>query len=357
MTAVLNPPSPGDTRSVLADWMELQVLGNRRGIATHATLSNVFDIAEDGAATRLRVEEETGEVLDEAILEEVWSAEVGATFEELEYRQRLLGVAYPFLVDSRHVVIRRAADNPIVQPGHVVYLFCLLASAIREGRLHPETEVEAARQGIADTFQICACIAAGGYINGPVAWFGFPRPTGNAFLPALKAAYDRFGIGHVRDAIPEGLPLSLKDGGIDVIAWRDFSDRMPGKTYLLGQCASGTHWKNKSVVEYIETLHGSWFTTRPATVAMPAMFIPFPLHHDIEESRALPFLDVVRNSTWHNEMRFGIIFDRLRIAQYAHHCLTCGEVSRVNVDGVNHFDRVRSWVRDAAVAGGMDLAA
>ena len=40
------------------------------------------------------------------------------------------------------------------------------------------------------------------------------------------------------DNVPPGFPSQLKDGGIDVIAWKDFPDKLPGKLYLLGQCAS-----------------------------------------------------------------------------------------------------------------------
>lgn len=42
-------------------------------------------------------------------------------------------------------------------------------------------------------------------------------------MTALRQTFKRFGIGNVRsnEDIPDGLPTSLKDGGIDVIAWRD----------------------------------------------------------------------------------------------------------------------------------------
>ena len=126
-------------------------------------------------------------------------------------------------------------------------------------------------------FQVCACLAAGGYTAGEVVSFGFPRPTGTAFLPALRATYERFGAGSVKQSVPPGFPVATKDDGIDVIAWRDHPDRMPGKLYLLGQCASGVDWRTKSVVDRIEPFHG-WFTELPARHYLPSMFIPFTLH-------------------------------------------------------------------------------
>jgi hypothetical protein len=360
MTAVLTPPSPGDTRSALADWMELQALSSSRGRATMATLSNVLDIADDDAAQTTVMDEETGELLDDSILEEDRSATVNATFEELEYRQKVIGSAYPFSVntDGPRLALDRIADNLIICPGQVVYLFCLLASAIREKKIQPAASLTAAEKELADTFQICACLAAGGYVSGDVSSFGFPRASSDAFLPALRAAFERFGIGQVRADIPDGFPDSLKDGGIDVIAWRNHPDDMPGKIYMLGQCASGMNWKSKTVVEYIHQLHGSWFTDGPpATHTLPAMFIPFTFHRDLNEERRGSYLDAMRNLYRYEERRFGIIFDRLRIAHFANSCMTSDHDARRRVDGTERFASVQRWVETALRLAGIRTTA
>jgi hypothetical protein len=341
MTVVLTPPSQGDTRSSIADWMELQALSSSRGRATQATIRGVLDIAEDEAAEQPSVDAESGEVLDEAILEDARTQIVSVVFEELEYRQRVLGDAYPFTVDPVHLTIDRQPENPITHPGRVVYLFCVLASAIREKKLQPVASMSEAEKEIADVFQICACLAAGGYVSGEVTSFGFPRATGTGFLPALRDAFARFGVGRVRTEIPDGLPNSLKDGGIDVIAWRDHPDGMPSKTYLLGQCASGQNWETKSVVEYIAQL--------------PAMFIPFTFHRDMDEERRGPFLEAVKRSYWHQEKRFGIIFDRLRIAHFAHSCME-GVILAARVDGADQFEAIRSWVEATLKVAGLESA-
>lgn len=356
MTVVLTPPSASDTRSALADWMELLALSSSRGRTSKAALTSVLDTNEDNAAEPPPVDEETGEILDEAILEGERTQIVAATFEELEYRAATLGSAYPFAVDGKRLILERTATNPIVEPGHVVYVFCLLASTIREKKLQPVADVANAEQGIAHAFQICACLAAGGYVSGDVTSFGFPRATGDGFLPALRHAFERFGMGQVRAEVPDGLPVALKDGGIDVIAWRDHPDKMPGKIYLLGQCASGQNWKTKSVVEYISQFHGSWFTTPPATFSVPAMFIPFTFHRDMNEDRSGPFLDAVKNSFWFEEKRFGIIFDRLRIAYFANSCMTEGHHERNRIDGSERLGEIQKWVAEALQAAGLEVA-
>jgi hypothetical protein len=351
---IISPPNPTDTRSALADWLELRTLMDSRGVSTRAVLLSVLDILEDDAAEPDTVDVETGEVLDDAILESGRHQFVGITFEELQYRFQLLGDSYPFEVDLARQRLTRRTEEHAAHPGQVVYLFCLLASAIRERRLQARTELSQAEQDIADAFQVCACLAAGGYLNGEVSSFGFPRATGTGFLAALRDTFSRFGVGRVRDndAIPDGLPTSLKDGGIDVIAWRNHPDGMPGKLYLIGQCASGLQWREKSVVEYIRQLHGSWFTLRPAEYSTPAMFIPFPFHHDITERNG-PYLEAVKNRFWHEEPRFGMIFDRLRITHFANTCMAFAEGHRERVDGSARFEQVVNWVSSTRQTAGL----
>lgn len=325
-----------------------------RGISTRAALLGILDILEDTAAEPDPVDFETGEILDEAILEGERLQFVDIAFEELEYRQRLLGNSYPFEVNAARQNLSKRTDGEDSHPGQIVYLFCLLVSAIRERTLQPISALSQAEREIADAFQVCACLAAGGYLNGEVSSFGFPRATGTNFLTALRDTFARFGIGRVRtnDDIPDGLPTSLKDGGIDVIAWRNHPDGMPGKLYLLGQCASGTHWRDKSILEYIGQLHGSWFTLQPAKHSTPAMFIPFTFHHDLQE-RDGPYLEAVKNRLWHEETRFGIIFDRLRIAHFANDCMSFSEENLQRIDGADRFRQVVNWVQSTRETAGL----
>ena len=151
-------------------------------------------------------------------------------------------------------------------------------------------------------FQVCACLAAGGYTAGEVVSFGFPRPTGTAFLPALRATYERFGAGTVKKSVPPGFPVATKDDGIDVIAWRDHPDRMPGKLYLLGQCASGVNWRTKSVVDRIGQFHG-WFSEQPARHWLPSMFVPFTLHSELADDATATFDQVLANRFLREEAR------------------------------------------------------
>lgn len=342
MNAFVTPPTPNSTRSANADWMELRAICSASGRSTVGDLLGVIDHIEDEAAEVRPFDEETSEALDESILETHRNRPVDAAFGELQYRERVLGEAYPFAVGSHPLGLNRAADVTAV-PGRSIYLFCLLASAIRENMIQPAGPIQTATSEIANMFQVCACLAAGGYTAGEVVSFGFPRPTGTAFLPALRATYERFGAGTVKKSVPPGFPVSTKDDGIDVIAWRDHPDRMPGKLYLLGQCASGIDWRAKSVVDRIEPFHG-WFSEQPARHWLPSMFIPFTLHRDIPDDPATTFEEVLANKFLRDEMRYGIVFDRLRIAHFASACLKASGSTPSPVDGHDRFDQIQAWV-------------
>ena len=308
------PPTLDDTRSAIADWLEIQALCSTRQRASLGTLSNVMDIISDNAAERNNVSyDDSDDILDNDIVEEERNDINDSVIEELVYRQEKLGDAYPFRITDHGQTLELLPHSPDAEIGRTVYIFCLLASSIRDAIIQPRNVVSAEEYAIGDVFQVCSCLAAGGYIRGEVASFGWPRATGNGFLPALRQVYDRFGYQYVRDELPEGWPDSVKDGGIDVVAWRDHPDRMPGKIYLLGQCASGKNWKAKSVISYIESLHMRWFVFAPAKYALPAMFIPFTLHGDLHEvkdkTRARVYVDMIKDRFWTQEPEFGIVFD------------------------------------------------
>jgi hypothetical protein len=326
----------------------LSALLDARKVSTKASLLGILDILDDGEEARLVPDSETGELLDEEILEEHRATFVEIAFEEIGYRSETVGKSYPFELDVHGGKVTCTIDEKLEHAGQLVYVFCLLASALREGRLTlPASRSDKVKREIAQPFQICACLAAGGFFNGAVSSFGFPRATGDGFLPALRNAYSRVRLGKVVSRVPPGLPEKLKDAGIDVIAWRDHPDRLPGKLYLLGQCASGCDWRDKSVLAYTNSLHASWFAPPPATHFTPAMFIPFPIEHEVNESKEVEYREVLHNSCLYDERSFGIIFDRGRMAHYAKQGMDLPPDQRKEIDGSDLLDQVRDWILSA----------
>ena len=334
----ITPPEQNHTRSANADWMELQALRAADRRSTVGDINGIFDINDDAAPDGA-----DDDPHEESILEAGRSRPIDDLFDELQYRARVLGEAYPFIIETNPPALAQVS-NVTSTPGRVVYLFCLLASAIRENRLQPVALTARAQARIARVFQVCASIAAGGYLVGDAVSFGFPRPSGSDFQSALRDAYRRFGAGVVRQTVPSGWPTSAKDDGIDVIAWRHHPDRMPGKLYLLGQCASGRNWREKSAVDRIPQFHG-WFSTPPATHCLPSMFIPFTLHRDLPDDPTTAFHALLANRHLRDEQRYGIVFDRFRIAHFAGACLGSAGDAAAGVDGRDRFSDVETWVK------------
>lgn len=337
-------PVPQDTRSAQTDWLELIALSAERRQASEASLIGLLELYGGGGDASFSREPETSETLDESILESAQEQSVQAVVDEILYRQEVLHGHYPFLAKPRGVLLSFLKSERDLTTGEWVYLFCLLSSGIRENRFQPRPNDLEKR--IPALFQVCACLAAAGYLSGSVSSFGFPRATGTAFLPALRKAYTRFGEGRVRqdDDVPPGFPTALKDAGIDIIAWKDFPDKLPGKLYLLGQCASGLNWTSKAIKQDIPQFHGGWFMGGPASEATNAMFIPFTFHHTIEDSEAEAFPELLKNGLWYATFKFGVIHDRLRIAYFSE--LGFSLPHRGEIDDADKLEDVKTWVRE-----------
>lgn len=336
------PPSESDSRSRLADWLEYQAVLGATIEVSFATLSNAFDLESDAAVVpREFGTGDTDELFDNSIADIEREHARSRLFDELEFRARVLGDAYPFALDMRASTLRLDSLGSADEAGRMIYIFCLLTSLFRRGLLQPRKLYKDLEGQIPNCFQICSCVAAGGFTEGEVASFGFPRVTGDDFLPALKKAYVRFGYGSVRDVIPPGFDDSVKDGGIDVIAWRDHPDQWGGKFYVIGQCASGENWKSKSVNEFVKTLHIEWFATQPARFFWPCMFIPFCLYDEIEDDEN--YHAAVKNKHWVAETKFGTVFDRLRLAYYAHRCQLRADAFAEKVEGYTLLGQVGEW--------------
>lgn len=308
----INNPLPRDTRSRLADWVEVLSLVSSRGVATQADYLKLHDFLEADSHF-IEVDDETGDMLETEILGEELSELSGDVLDELEYRANVLSDYYPFEVDKRdrgwRVRIAHEICDPQMSIAQSFYLFCLLICAVRDGRIEC---VDALKHQMSRLFQKISAEAAAELLGGEVVSFGWPRPEGTAFQPALHCVSRQLGLGDPLDKVPLWSNGQEKDAGIDVIAWREFADKRPGKLVLLGQVASGLNWTEKTVKADTPRFL-SWFSRRPTEHFIPAIFIPFPQHHDCTGRDGHSFEDVANDEAWLREQEFGLVIDRMRI--------------------------------------------
>ena len=340
----VNSPLPTDTRSRLADWLEVMCLASSRGVATRGDVLGLYDLlGEDGHAVER--EEETGENLEVEILEDARAGSADVVLDELAYRATILGQFYPFQIETRgqnwRIVQAPHVDNAKSVAARACYTFCLLTSAIRD-RCIQGAGIGPIERALANHFQPIATAAAAGLLGGEVVSFGWPRKGGTAFLPALHDVAKRLRLGTPRNEAPLWSTNREKDAGIDVIAWRDFSDARPGKLILFGQVASGNNWTDKSVKSDTPNFL-SWFSEHPSKHYIPAIFIPFPQHHACTGRDNAAFETVAHAEAWLREQEFGLVVDRLRIVAAAAQYLTAatGDID----DGA--LAAVNGWITDA----------
>ena len=329
----VNSPPTNDTRSRLADWLEIRSLTKSRQVATRADFLALYDLLDDDDRS-VEFDSETGESLEPEILEDARSTSADEVFDELEYRADVLRGHYPFELDvkgqSWRLLPAPETRDSETEAGRCSYLFCLLTSAIRDDRLQGDDAV-ALRPAIPRLFQAISAKAAAGVLGGDVISFGWPRPGGSAFQPALRDVSRRLQLGKPLDNVPLWSKGQEKDSGIDVIAWRDFADKRPGKLVLFGQVASGNDWIEKTVKN--DTSHFlNWFSQRPTEHFIPAIFIPFPQHHDCAGRRDEAFESVAAAEAWRREQQFGLVIDRLRIVgAAAQHLSSSGEAEEEDI--------------------------
>ena len=338
----IEPPLPNDTRSRFADWVEVASLIQPRG-AGSGDLASLYGTTQDSEHD-IEFDEATGEHLETEILEEDQVLFTDQVLAEVEYRTEVLGSDYPFVIETAGNGWRvLPADEPSDDQCAVArccYVFCLLVSALRDKRIHGSRTIEL-KQFMERLFQDVAVDAAAAIVCGDGISFGWPRLQGTGFRAALDGACDRLGLGTPLPRLPAWSSGQEKDAGIDVIAWREFRDRRPGKLVMLGQVASGLDWPKKSVKNDTYRFF-AWFSIRPTAHFVPAIFIPFPQHHECYPRSGVPFDDAAFGEAWHREQYLGLVVDRMRIVEVA--------AARL-ADSGGVLQTLRDWVH-----GALDLA-
>ena len=264
-------------RLKFADWIELTALLSADRNASTGDLSSAL------AAGSL-VDQEGYE--DEAARREAIEMQVLDVFRELEARSVAAAEAYPFTLENTGVVtVNIGADQ------FSAYTFCLCLSYVpgktKVGQLYPYR-----------MFEELAAVAARNFVGGEAVRFASPRlHLPKRFTPALAAICAMMAKGSTRIRAQR----AAKDAKLDVVAWRHFPDRLPGKLLLFGQCAAGEEWEDKLGELRPDDFCGAWLSEQPASQRVRAFFIP---HR-------------VVNVRWEDAARSGgLFFDRCRLAYW-----------------------------------------
>ncbi|OGO43817.1 MAG: hypothetical protein A2Z04_02155 [Chloroflexi bacterium RBG_16_57_9] len=223
-------------------------------------------------------------------------------FEEVEQRKKAAGEAYPFELNYRGVLQLKSSweDFP-------VYSFCLGLSyfGLTETNIAPKL------------FEQVSCQAAKGYLKGNVIGFGWPRKELPSSFPGAIAELCRFigeGGGYRQQS-----SLGRKDDTLDLVAWKDFTDKWPSKVLMFGQCAAGQNWEEKLGELNPEAFWDQWMQY---SLVSPRPIKSFFIPHRVERGKWEFFA-----------RKGGLLFERCRIAFWAHQ------------EKVDYYSHV-AWIRE-----------
>ncbi len=352
----VSAPLERSTRSVAADWVELHALLDESGANEQGLIRSQAVQREPDHGDLLA--DIDSEQVDEEILEPENDFLSERVYEELAYRERVLGTLYPFVLSSEYgkwSLRRRGSVSESEQAAHNCYLCCLLISAIHSDLL-PMTNDHEVFKSSAKAMQVEAYLAAAEILGGRAYWFGFPRPDGTGMLEAIQDLAEKMDTAVAPAARPTGLSPNAADGTVDIVVWRPFLDGQAASVVAYGQVASGKNWKAKSIKSFIDGDFLPWFVKAPSHRHIEVLFVPIPQHHEQVEDKKEDYRIIAAAKAHLRERNYGVVIDRLRLTELMALSKTSGRYERDEYE--RHEGYALEWIEDAlAYAAGADSAA
>lgn len=341
----VSAPPESSTRAVLADWVELQVLLSEDPVAEHQLIRSQAAQSEPDHG-EVMMELDLGAV-DEEILETSADELSQRVYEELTYRESVLGTLYPFELTFEYgkwALRRRETSDSSEQAAHGAYVCCLLIAAMHSELLPIPTQ-HALFTRSAKIMQIESYLTAAEILGGSAYWFGYPRPDRSNMLSAVQKLVEAMGVGVALSERPSWLSRNAKDGTVDIVAWRPFRDGQPAAVVAYGQVASGRNWETKPIGAYLEGNFLPWFIEPPSHKYIELLFVPFLQHHKLCESSSEDYREVAREQARNRERNFGIVIDRLRLTELMAASKVGGRYDKAEY--MNHEAEAEAWVNEA----------
>ena len=299
-------PSVYAPRHELADFAEL--LCWQQGDTSATALTRLLGrLAENDYSEGVPEEEEVDWRVEEA-------------FEEIERRQKACRDGYPFdFVDGENTI--RVVGGP-GRPAHALYKYLLLSTRLNmtSSRLHAEIDGTLLLEDLsAQVAKMYLGERAQSLVFGTAA-------DGTGFKEKVDSLCLSLGEG---GGYSNRTPWSnVKDGKLDVVAWKPFADGLVGKLIGFGQCKTGTYYKDSLTELQPDGFIKKWMLKPMAVLPVRMFFI----------SEALP---LTSDERFNISIDAGLLFDRCRIVDFC--------------DGVDQevMTTVREWTTAAATANGL----
>jgi|GEM_PF-1543709 len=319
-TGFLATPAPTSPANELLDWLELEAFLSGTNVARLDVLVSALE---------MQLEEPSEEIEAEDDFKEALVAEIE---NEYDFRRDDCIGSYPFLLSDDAEELFFVGDP--AHPNTSVYLVCLLAShLIRSPFVTLKGTEEDLTKIVTDlrnsVFQVISTVAMAGLADGPSISIGWPRSSDETILQALAR-----GVPNNSSVVPRANPNPAvknpwdKDGGMDVISWRD-GKRHPPLNFYFGQVASGADWAGKAAMGKARSFKEKYVDSGPLCNEDYATLMPFRVS------------DTAKFNSEHSDHR--TILDRTRLPQMALKGIAISE-NGIPVDEVENFAAVEAWI-------------
>ncbi|OPZ23951.1 MAG: hypothetical protein BWZ03_00337 [bacterium ADurb.BinA186] len=277
-------PTPKADIHELADCLEILIL--KQQIASKLEfLGYLGDVIDNDIEDRER---------DEVEIEE----RTAAVWAEIYRRIRNCGLGrYPFKVSEDGNIVE--LDPQISSENLELYLFLLLSTRLNMKKQHVQAGIDGTK-----LFERVSEIVAKNYLGDRA--FSIVFGTGSEDIADFRGRVNnlccRLGEGGGFQDRPGVDASSKNDDKLDVVAWKNFSDRRNGKLILWGQCKTGTNWEMHLTATRPSDFAAKWFRDCFA----------------VEPVRIFLLTEAIGKEKWYEYSRMGgIVFDRSRIMDYS----------------------------------------
>ena len=299
-----NIPLPQASLHELADYAEL--LCWKEGGTSVTALSRALGRIEENDYS-------DGVPEDEAVLDKAEQA-----YEEIERRQEVCKEGYPFVIGSGGETLQLSSYGNDIR--HDVYKYLLLATRLnmKDNRCHAEIDGT-------QLFEKFAAEIARGYFGDRAKSLVFGTSSDDPnFEAKVNNLCNELGEG-VEFASSDHTDSDVKDGKLDVVVWKPFTDALDGQLIGFGQCKTGTYYRDSLTYLQPEGFCRKWLMRSPGVLPIRMFFI----------AEALPLSVGYRRNL---SVDAGLIFDRCRIIDY------CSEIGEAIILSL------RSWTGAAAAS-------
>ena len=295
-------PSPKASGHELADYAEL-VCWEQNNTSTNALSAHLGRLDENDYYNGVPEEEEAPQVVETAYL-------------EIERRKEACRDGYPFVIGEQGHTLH--ANKATGNHKHIIYRYLLLATRLNMN----DNRVHAGIDGSLLLEELAADVARE-YLGARAESVVFGTAAGTAdFSGRVNGLCKQMkeGDGYVsRDEAPP----ADRDGKLDVVAWKHFADRLPGKLIAFGQCKTGTSYKDKLTQLQPGSFCRKWLQS-------PLILTPVRMFFVAEAMSRLHWYSASSDA--------GLLFDRCRIVDF------CDDISS------EVLKKVTIWTEAAAEA-------